>query len=87
MATKIPGETYRGEAVTLPLSEDGQVSVYVWPCRILNVRGMGMGGPTMVSRTVRDHSNLGKRHELKGFCVWRKTDVAFCRTNSVSHSD
>jgi len=27
MATKIAGETYRGEAVTLPLSQDGQVSV------------------------------------------------------------
>ncbi|GIT01408.1 MAG: hypothetical protein Ct9H300mP11_13030 [Chloroflexota bacterium] len=47
MATKIAGETYRGEAITLPLSKDGQVSVYVWPCRILNVRGMGMGGPTI----------------------------------------
>ncbi len=47
MATKIPGETYRGEAVTLPLSLDGQVSVYVWPLRILNVRGQGCGGPTI----------------------------------------
>ena len=47
MATKIAGETYRGEAITLPLSQDGQVSVYAWPCRILNVRGMGMGGPTI----------------------------------------
>ena len=47
MATKIAGETYRGEAVTLPLSQDGQVSVYVWPCRILNVNGHGMGGPTI----------------------------------------
>ena len=47
MATKIAGETYRGEAITLPLSKDGQVSIYVWPCRILNVSGMGMGGPTI----------------------------------------
>ena len=47
MATKIAGETYRGEAITLPLSQDGQVSIYAWPCRILNVRGMGMGGPTI----------------------------------------
>ena len=47
MATKIPGETYRGEAVTLPLSEDGQVTAYVWPCRILNIQGVGQGGPTI----------------------------------------
>ena len=47
MATKIPGETYRGEALTLPLSLDGQVSAYVWPCRILNIRGVGCGGPTI----------------------------------------
>lgn len=47
MATKIAGETYRGEAITLPLSQDGQVSIYVWPCRILNVSGVGMGGPTI----------------------------------------
>ena len=47
MATKIPGETYRGEALTLPLSLDGQVSAYVWPLRILSVRGQGCGGPTI----------------------------------------
>ena len=47
MATKIAGETYRGEAVTLPLSEDGQVTAYVWPCRILNIQGVGQGGPTI----------------------------------------
>ena len=47
MATKIDGETYLGEAVTLPLSADGQVTVYVWPCRILNIQGTGMGGPTI----------------------------------------
>ena len=47
MATKIAGETYLGEAVTLPLSADGQVSVYVWPCRILTIQGTGMGGPTI----------------------------------------
>jgi len=47
MATKLPGETYRGEAITLPLSPDGQVSVYVWPLRVLNIRGVGCGGPTI----------------------------------------
>ena len=52
----------------------------------VQVEPAGMGGPTMVPRTVREHSNLRKWHELKGFCVWRKTGVAFCRINSVSHS-
>ena len=47
MATKIPGEKYRGEALTLPLSQDGQVSAYVWPLRILRVREHGCGGPTI----------------------------------------
>ena len=47
MATKIPGETYRGEALHLPLSADGQVAAYVWPLRILTVRGEGCGGPTI----------------------------------------
>lgn len=47
MATKIPGETYRGEALHLPLSADGQVAVYVWPLRILTISGQGCGGPTM----------------------------------------
>ena len=43
MATKITGETYLGEALTLPLSQDGQVAVYVWPMRILK---SGCGGVT-----------------------------------------
>ena len=47
MATKIPGETYRGEALHLPLSKDGQVAAYVWPLRILTIREQGCGGPTM----------------------------------------
>lgn len=47
MATKRPGETYRGEALHLPLSADGQVAAYVWPLRILTVRGEGCGGPTI----------------------------------------
>jgi len=47
MATKRPGETYRGEALHLPLSADGQVAAYVWPLRILTVMGEGCGGPTI----------------------------------------
>lgn len=29
------------------MSSDGQVSAYVWPLRILTVRGQGCGGPTI----------------------------------------
>jgi len=47
MATKLPGETYRGNALHLPLSADGQIAAYVWPLRILSIRGEGCGGPTM----------------------------------------
>jgi hypothetical protein len=47
MATKLPGETYRGEALHIPLSVDGQITAYVWPLRILTVRGQGCGGPTI----------------------------------------
>lgn len=47
MATKLPGETYRGNALHVPLSADGQIALYVWPLRILSIRGAGCGGPTL----------------------------------------
>ncbi len=47
MATKLPGETYRGNTLHIPLSEDGQIALYVWPLRILSIRGEGCGGPTL----------------------------------------
>ncbi len=47
MATKLPGETYRGAGLHVPLSADGQVAAYVWPLRILTVQGQGCGGPTI----------------------------------------
>ena len=45
MATKIPGETYLGYTLHVPLSADGQVAAYVWPLRIL--RSNKIGGPTI----------------------------------------
>lgn len=47
MATKRPGEKYLGQELHLPLSGDGQVMAYVWPVRVLNVRGEWCGGPTI----------------------------------------
>lgn len=47
MATKLPGETYRGNTLHVPLSQDGQIALYVWPLRILTIRGEGCGGPTL----------------------------------------
>ena len=45
MATKLPGETYLGHSLHVPLSKDGQVAAYVWPLRIL--RNNKIGGPTI----------------------------------------
>ena len=45
MATKLPGETYLGQALHVPLSKDGQVAAYVWPLRILEANKVG--GPTI----------------------------------------
>ena len=47
MATKRMGEAYWGEELHVPLSGDGQVSAYVWPLRILSIRGESCGGPTI----------------------------------------
>ena len=47
MATKRNGEKYLGHELHLPLSQDGQVTAYVWPVRALNVRGSWCGGPTI----------------------------------------
>ena len=51
MAKKLDGETYKGTAISVPISEDGQVAAYVWPLRILTVQrdtgAMTMGGPTI----------------------------------------
>ena len=47
MATKRAGEAYWGEELHVPLSTDGQVSAYVWPLRILSIRGESCGGPTI----------------------------------------
>lgn len=47
MATKLPNEIYRGNTLHVPLSDDGQIALYVWPLRILKIRGEGCGGPTL----------------------------------------
>ena len=47
MATKRMGEAYWGEELHVPLSTDGQVTAYVWPLRILSIRGTSCGGPTI----------------------------------------
>ena len=47
MATKRNGEKYLGYELHVPLSQDGQVTAYVWPIRALNVRGSWCGGPTI----------------------------------------
>jgi hypothetical protein len=85
MATKIAGETYRGEAITLPLSADGQVSIYVWPCRILNVRGMGMGGPTIGVDVGNEEVIRYDCHDTPGH--WHKGGYDKLGTPGNSHTD
>ena len=43
MATIIAGETYMGEELVSPLSQSGDVTLYLWPMRCLKSR---IGGPT-----------------------------------------
>ncbi len=47
MAVKRDGEKYLGAELRVPLSEDGQVAVYVWPVRIVVIQGEACGGPTI----------------------------------------
>lgn len=85
MATKIDGETYLGEAVTLPLSADGQVTVYVWPCRILNVRGTGMGGPTIGVDVGNTETIRYDCHDTPGH--WHKGGYDMLGRPGNSHTD
>ena len=43
MATMIDGESYLGKVLVRPLSESGDVTMYLWPVRCLKSK---MGGPT-----------------------------------------
>ena len=44
MATMIDGESYLGRVMVRPLSQSGDVTLYVWPMRCLKTQ---MGGPTV----------------------------------------
>ena len=85
MATKIAGETYRGEGITLPLSKDGQVSIYVWPCRILNIRGTGMGGPTIGVDVGNEEVIRYDCHDTPGH--WHKGGYDKLGSPGNSHTD
>ena len=43
MATMIDGESYLGRVMIRPLSQSGDITLYLWPLRCLTSR---MGGPT-----------------------------------------
>ena len=43
MATMIDGESYLGKVLVRPLSESGDIKIYLWPVRCLKSK---MGGPT-----------------------------------------
>ena len=86
MATKLPGETYRGNALHVPLSADGQIALYVWPLRILTIRGEGCGGPTL-------GVEVGNEEVLRFDCHdtpaghWHGGGYDRLKTPSASHRD
>ena len=43
MATMLDGESYLGKVMIRPLSQSGDVTLYLWPLRVLKSK---MGGPT-----------------------------------------
>ncbi|MAF38484.1 MAG: hypothetical protein CL696_06330 [Chloroflexi bacterium] len=43
MATMIDGESYLGQVLVRPISESGDVTIYLWPVRCLKMK---LGGPT-----------------------------------------
>ncbi len=43
MATMIDGESYLGRVLVRPLTQSGDISIYLWPVRCLKSK---MGGPT-----------------------------------------
>jgi hypothetical protein len=47
MATMIDGESYVGRVLMRPLSQSGDLRLYLWPLRCLKSR---MGGPTLDPR-------------------------------------
>ena len=53
----------------------------------VQVESTGIGGPTMIPRTVPMLCTPRTRHESSDSDVWHTTDVALCQTNSVSHWD
>ena len=46
MATMIDGESYVGRVLIRPLSQSGDVTLYLWPLRCLRSK---MGGPTKLA--------------------------------------
>ena len=53
----------------------------------VQVERTGIGGPTMIPRTVPMLCNPRTWRESSDSDVWHTTDVALCQTNSVSHWD
>lgn len=85
MATKIPGETYRGEGLHVPLSADGQVAAYVWPLRILSIQGQGCGGPTIGVEVGNEEIIRFDCHEAQGH--WHRGGYDRLERPGNSHVD
>ena len=85
MATKIPGETYRGEGLHVPLSADGQVAAYVWPLRILSIQGQGCGGPTIGVEVGNEEVLRFDCHDARGH--WHRGGYDRLERPGNSHTD
>jgi len=66
MAIKRSGEKYLGTELHVPLSEDGQVSAYVWPVRIVVIGGVACGGPTIGIDVGNDEVMRFDCHDARG---------------------
>lgn len=66
MAVKRDGEQYLGTELRAPLSEDGQVAVYVWPIRIVVIQGVACGGPTIGVDVGNDEIIRFDCHDARG---------------------
>ena len=66
MAVKRDGEQYLGTELRAPLSEDGQVAVYVWPIRIVVIQGVACGGPTIGVDVGNEEIIRFDCHEIRG---------------------
>jgi hypothetical protein len=56
MVPTLVGEPSRGTTVHVPLSADGQIALYIWPLRLLQMQGTVVAVPLSASKSARKKS-------------------------------